>query len=139
MDTIHDDKLFEDMIKEHAKTLTTDITEEDNAAHSESKVNKYPPERLRGLEPYKPGQSGNPAGRKPDIKYISEAIRDLIKSNPELLREIVLKLAGEAKKGNVQAFKEFADRGEGKVADKIEGTDIPVTIILKPARERDDD
>jgi len=37
----------------------------------------------------------------------------------------------------VPAFKEITDRTEGKVADKIEGADTPVTIIFKRAEDRD--
>ena len=83
-----------------------------------------------------PGQSGNPLGRPKDKKYISEALKGLLASNPQLLKELVEAIIKEAKKGNVQAFKELSDRTEGKVADKIEGTENPVTIILRPARDR---
>ncbi|KKN56443.1 hypothetical protein LCGC14_0572160 [marine sediment metagenome] len=71
------------------------------------------------LIPVKPGEIRNPKGRPKDIKYISEAVRDLLQSNPDLLKEIVLKLANEASKGNVPAFKELADRGEGKVTEEL--------------------
>jgi len=86
---------------------------------------------------WKPGQSGNPKGRPPNKKYISEALRELLESDPELLKELIKAITGKAKKGDVPAFKEISDRVEGKVADKIEGTDTPVTIILKRAEDRD--
>jgi len=92
---------------------------------------------LKKAKPWKSGQSGNPVGRPKDKKYISEALKDLLASNPDLLLDIVNAIIKEASKGNVQAFKELTDRSEGKVADKIEGTDIPVTIILKRAEDRD--
>lgn len=86
---------------------------------------------------WKPGESGNLKGRPLDKKYISEALKDLLANNPDLLKEVVESILKEVKRGNVQAFKELTDRTEGKVADKIEGTENPVTIILRPARDRD--
>ena len=71
------------------------------------------------LIPVKPGEIRNPKGRPKDIKYISEAVRELIKSDPELLKAIVLNLAKKARTGDVPAFKEFADRGEGKVTEEL--------------------
>ena len=129
MSYINNDEDFTKVINNHAKTLV-----KDNITQTVDQQRNSKGQFIEGT--WLPGQSGNPAGRKPDIKYISEAIRDLIRKDPELLKSIVLSLAKKAKTGDVPAFKELSDRAEGKVADKIEGTENPVTIILRPARDR---
>lgn len=75
---------------------------------------------LNGVVPpkehrFKPGQSGNPAGRKP----ISEAVRKLMKDKEAeiLVQRIMDKVREE---GDVSAFKELCDRLEGKVPQKVE-------------------
>ena len=91
------------------------------------------------LIPFKPNESGNPAGRPPGIRYLSELTRDLLretrkgdiegKTTDEL---VVLALVKEALKGNTKAIEMLHDWTEGKVLDvhKIEG-DIPVSIVYK--------
>lgn len=71
---------------------------------------------------WKPGQSGNPGGR-PKRKYITDALKECLESNPEELRKMAQAAIREALNGNIRAFQEIADRTEGKVADihKIEG------------------
>ena len=88
---------------------------------------------------WKPGQSGNPAGRPPGVRYLSELARDILrdtrkgdiegKTTDEL---IVLALVKEALKGNTKAIEMLHDWTEGKVLDvhKIEG-DISVSIVYK--------
>ena len=106
----------------------------DMQGKNSEKVGKgNPPKDTR----WKLGQSGNPKGRPPDKKYISEALKDLLAKDPVLLKEVVQAILKEVKSGNTQAFKELLDRTEGKVAEKGEGTENPVTIILRPARDRD--
>ena len=87
----------------------------------------------------KPGVSGNPKGRPPGIRYLSELARDILrqsrkgdiegKTTDEL---VVLALVKEALKGNTKAIEMLHDWTEGKVLDvhKIEG-DIPVSIVYK--------
>ena len=91
------------------------------------------------LIPFKPHVSGNPAGRPPGIRYLSELARDILretrkgdiegKTTDEL---IVLALVKEALKGNTKAIEMIHDWTEGKVlgVHKIEG-DIPVSIVYK--------
>ena len=88
---------------------------------------------------WKPGQSGNPDGRPPGIRYLSELARDILrqsrkgdtdgKTTDEL---VVLALVKEALRGNTKAIEMLHDWTEGKVLDvhKIEG-DIPVSIVYK--------
>ena len=72
---------------------------------------------------WKPGQSGNPSGR-PKKKPLTEALQRVLAklSDDErdvLCKEMITKLAT----GDVAAFKEVADRVEGKVPTPVGGTD----------------
>ena len=98
------------------------------------------------LIPFKPHQSGNPAGRPPGIRYLSELARDILrdtrkgdidgKTTDEL---IVLALVKEALKGNTKAIEMIHDWTEGKVTDthRIEGEGI-VSILYKQVKEKED-
>ena len=87
---------------------------------------------------WKPGESGNPNGRPKNVKYISEALRELLGGDPALLKELVLAIASKAGKGDVQAFKEITDRIEGKVVETHKfGGDIPVSIVYKLKESKD--
>ena len=101
-----------------------------------------------------PGQSGNPAGRPPNKRYISDILRGILNRVPvkELAKLlglpegtvegentdvlVALALLKKALSGDTKAIDMIFDRTEGKVSDKIEGTENPVTIILRPARDR---
>lgn len=90
--------------------------------------------------PWKPGQSGNPAGRpksKPFKDALTEAIRDLG------LKDAARALVVKANTGDVGALKELADRMDGKVPQGIVGDDdeAPITlrtIVTGVPRARDD-
>lgn len=124
---------FRDELEAQAKRVNeyfpATITQEDTDKQA-------PNSHLKQYE-WKPGQSGNPLGRPKDKKYISEALKDLLANDPDLLKQVVEAMLREVKSGNIPALKELLDRTEGKVADKIEGTENPVTIILRPARDRE--
>lgn len=77
---------------------------------------------------YKPGQSGNPEGRPPNKKYISEGLREILEGDSVLLMAVLHALIRKAKKGDVLALRELADRTEGKV------TDVHEVIITEPAK-----
>lgn len=69
---------------------------------------------------FKPGQSGNPSGR-PKSKPVRDALRALIE---ELgLEQAVRAIYTKACEGDVSAFKEVADRLDGKVTQPIAGDD----------------
>jgi hypothetical protein len=81
--------------------------------------------RLSNLKPFKPGQSGNPAGRPKSIT-LSEAIRlQLAKkvsdgSDYTYAEAIAQVLCVAAVKGNVNAAREIADRTEGKPKQSVD-------------------
>ncbi len=80
--------------------------------------------QLANLKPFKPGQSGNPAGR-PKKALLSDALRRQLAiaapGMPERTQAetIAAALIAEAIAGNVQAIREVGDRTEGKPAQAI--------------------
>ena len=76
---------------------------------------------------WKPGQSGNPGGR-PKSRPFKEALDRILKASgngdPEAgLDRIAAAMVAKAEAGDVAAYKEIADRYEGKVPTPIGGTD----------------
>ena len=103
---------------------------------------KLPPVETR----FKPGQSGNPAGRKPKGQVLSDALRDLMQgetmrvevstrspkgrlskrtleintdSGHNIAYGLAAALINKAITGNVHAFSEIADRVQGKAHQSI--------------------
>jgi Family of unknown function (DUF5681) len=79
--------------------------------------------------PFQPGQTGNPGGR-PKERPIRNALKAIVAGNkkaiarlPDDLKAIAQKLIDKAKDGDMPAWKEFADRYEGKVPQAIVGDD----------------
>jgi hypothetical protein len=115
-------------------------------ANSGKNSGKKRPGRVENLKPFKPGQSGNPSGRPRNP--ISDAARRLASQRVMKDKEkrtwaeiMVLGVAEQAAKGNVQAFAVLADRIEGKVASKMElggpsGGAIPITQMTPEENEK---
>jgi hypothetical protein len=79
------------------------------------------PENIKQHE-YKPGQSGNPAGR-PKMPDLSEAIAKILneeKDGKTALDAILAALRAKAAKGDVRAAQELLDRGFGKATQFID-------------------
>ena len=83
---------------------------------------------------FKPGQSGNPAGKKPGTKSITTLLKKILhveldttdpvtkeKCKKSISEIIGLRLASQAMSGNIKAIKIILDRVEGRVADSQEG------------------
>lgn len=69
--------------------------------------------QLRGLKPWKPGQSGNPGGRpKQDISQL--IARAIFENNPELIYKAYGKLLA---KGSAFGFQVVAERAYGKLKE----------------------
>ena len=100
---------------------------------------------------WKPGQSGNPKGRKPGIDFKALLIKVLEmpapgqdgKPSKEIVAERLAALMVKyASKGDARFFQMLLDRAFGKVADKIEGGDVPiqcVTYVVGKAPEEGED
>ena len=109
------------------------------SANDTEEQSKYPPERLRGLMPYKSGQSGNPGGVKRGTVYPAEAYKRLGAMQVETLRGYSPRNAIEAGAKNTllraaeatdwkaahAAMKEVSDRIEGKADRRITIEQVP--------------
>ena len=98
---------------------------------------------------WKPGQSGNPTGRPKDEKMMSDVLRELlecdslkmtveangksvnidIKADRKLKYAIGIALVAEGVKGDVKAFREIADRVEGRAVQNI-NSNMPITYLI---------
>ena len=82
--------------------------------------------------PFEKGQSGNPKGRPPSIKFLSERLREALQeNNGRMARWIIARLVLQGAEGAMDATKLIFDRAEGKVALPIVGDEeapIPVTL-----------
>ena len=74
------------------------------------------PNSLKNLKPYVPGVSGNPGG-KPGYDVAAALARAVIEGSQSDAYE---GLAAQLAKGNAYTFKELAERGYGKLKEKIE-------------------
>ena len=84
--------------------------------------------------PFQKGQSGNPKGRPPSVKFLTEYLREALQENDgAAIRWIIARLVLQSAEGAVDATKLIFDRTEGKVAQPIVGDEeapIPVTFQL---------
>jgi len=81
--------------------------------------------------PFKPGESGNPAGRPKQGETISDLVREVGEQRKmikvagkkrmlPLIKITILKMYDLAMSGDVAAFKALAERRDGKVPTPIE-------------------
>jgi|GEM_PF-3182561 len=69
---------------------------------------------------FRPGQSGNPKGRRPE-RPLTAALRDALDANDgELIRELVGVAIDRALAGEFRYFKEIIDRTDGKTAARLD-------------------
>lgn len=92
--------------------------------------------RTENLKPWKPGQSGNPGGR-PKRDVASEIARAVFEGNEEAIYRAMLKAL---KKGNPKVFVALAERGFGKLTQRVEvpGTEN-LPEMMAEARKRVND
>lgn len=76
------------------------------------------------LKLWKPGQSGNPAGR-PKKKTLMEEIREQLRAEGAAtsLEDVAKKYIAMMKKGSFAHLKEYIEREEGKVPDRVANAD----------------
>jgi len=108
--------------KGHLKSVQ--VTLKNTVDNSVKESEKYPKSRTKGLEPFQPGQSGNPGGR-PKGTSITSQLRKLLdqmvagKHISEAVAQAWLK---KALKGSYHHLREMLERTEGKVPNKNENT-----------------
>lgn len=86
---------------------------------------------------WKPGESGNPKGKTPNKKVVSEWIREILSEIPDNQLENMTRgellaraIVNKAMQGDMRAVEIALDRGEGKVMLPIGGDrDSPIYLI----------
>lgn len=81
---------------------------------------------------FKPGQSGNPNGRPPKGYSITEMMRSILNEDPDLKREITMKVAQKAKEGDLVASKLLWQYMDGMPVQNIDLTtkDQPMNVSI---------
>ena len=88
---------------------------------------------LRNLKPYVPGVSGNPSG-KPGYDVAAALARAVIEGAQQ---QAYKGLAKQLANGNAYTFKELADRGYGKLKERLEhSVSEDVLKALEEGRKR---
>lgn len=105
----------------------------------------------KNLTSFKPGQSGNSAGRPKGIPNTKTRMRRLLEltekiKNPvtgeleefTIMEQLDMQLIAKARMGNLRAYKEIVDRIEGKATQAVDMTSgrgkLESPIIYLPAR-----
>lgn len=88
---------------------------------------------------FKPGQSGNPGGRPKGRTLLSVVREILAKEGEKGLTAAARGYAKQMKRGNFAHLKEYIEREEGKVPDRIAGVEgEPVVIKIVRGVSMDD-
>jgi len=69
---------------------------------------------------WKPGESGNPSGRKPERPFLAALERAIAQGDAKMLRQAAEKLLLAASKGESWAIQQLADRLDGKARQQLE-------------------
>jgi hypothetical protein len=86
---------------------------------------------LNNLKPFKKGQSGNPAGKKPGTVSLTTILREkLAEGDGERAKQLVEELLLRAGEKSDPLMKEILDRTEGKVPQAVEGK-IETELTIK--------
>lgn len=117
-------------IEEHKAVVSSEPN-----GKSEHGRGKHPNSRKgdANLKPFPPGVSGNPGGL-PGTDLAALIARRAFESNE---REIAQGMVAQLRKGNAYAFSVLADRGYGKLKEKVEHTgDAQLLAALEAGRKR---
>lgn len=85
-------------------------------------MTEAPKKPIPPAPPWKPGQSGNPAGRKPGTGEVGK-LRASIAAH---LPEVITKLVQQAKEGDAQAARLLLER----VLPPVKATELPAPVAL---------
>ena len=99
-----------------AETIAQQAEANPQRTENTSKGRGRHPNSRANLRPFRPGVSGNPGG-KPKYDVAAALARAIIEENQE---EAYKGLAKALLKGNAYVFKELAERGYGKLKEKME-------------------
>jgi hypothetical protein len=84
----------------------------------------------------------NPVGRKAD-KPIRDALLAALRQDPERIKRVAEKAWQQAEEGNMQTFKEIADRLDGKAVQPIAGADdhppVGLSLLVEFVKSQGDD
>ena len=86
--------------------------------------------------PWRPGESGNPAGRPKGTFSLTAQLRKFLLDDPNKVRTLLTSLYEMATKHkNIQAAQEIFNRIDGKVIERheIEGQ-LPIMLVFTPAQ-----
>lgn len=89
---------------------------------------------------FKPGQSGNPNGRPPKGYSITEMMKEMLNSEPEIKKAIGKAISEKAKSGDITAIKILWQYMDGMPVQDITsgGEKIAAPIIYKPGKRESD-
>lgn len=93
------------------------------------------------LKPWKPGQSGNPAGRPTKEACITSLVKQYLETKDKHGQTYAQLVAEAMVKGALkdpQILRELLNRCEGKVKDEIELETRSVSILYQLVKGRDD-
>ena len=82
------------------------------------KQRKNRDKRLDNLQPFQPGESGNPNGRPPGSISLRERIKRHLREKPEDADAVIDALFSEAKGGSHQHINTLIENVDGKVPDE---------------------
>ena len=86
--------------------------------------------RLKNIIPfsYKPGQSGNPAGRPPGAKSLTTIMDEVV--GPERWAMIFDKMAQQAAGGDVASAKLIIERKDGQARQHVQVSQVPAVTVI---------
>jgi hypothetical protein len=98
------------------------------------------PNSMKNLRPFKPGQSGNPAG-KPKGTALTDRLRKIVEQNEGEVAEALIKAAVKAAlKGDFRFWQEIMNRMDGPIVVKNEHTGADgesLTVIIERSSASD--
>jgi len=89
------------------------------------------------VSPWKPGQSGNPAGRPPKEYSITETMRDMMRAKPDIKAALATKILEQALQGDSAAQKMIWGYMDGMPTQPIENKIIAPELDVEAVSQID--